>query len=109
MMLHNGKYDFIVVLKEAAVARRNEVYSLRCATCEYNLACGIGIDICTHLFACGFHQPGRFLRNREHPPVNVGLVGEIHIFYSLDNLARRLRRSGIVEIHQRLPINFTSQ
>src|SRR5579872_364725 len=44
-----------------------------------------------------------------HPPMDIGVFAGREVAHRVQNLARLLRRSGVVEIDQRLAVDFLGQ
>ena len=64
------------------------------------------MDEALHLLTRAFVRRGGALGEQVHPAVHVGVVVEVVAGDRVDHGARLLRRRGVVEIHERLAVDF---
>lgn len=87
VVLHDGEYNLIAILKEIAVGGSHEVDGLGGATGEDDLLDGGGVDHAAHALAGDLLQVGGLLRQGMDAPVDVGLVLKIHAVDGIDHAA----------------------
>ena len=108
-MLHLRQDDFSPILQQRHHRRGHKIESLGGATGENHLLSRGRVDIPCHLIACGLLQVRGFLREEEHPSMDIGLMLVIHPLDSLDHLTRGLGCRRVVEIDQRFAVDSTGK
>ena len=87
VVLHDGEYNLVAILKEIAVGGSHEVDGLGGATGEDDLLDGGGVDHAAHALAGDLLQVGGLLRQGMDASVDVGLVLKIHAVDGIDHAA----------------------
>lgn len=91
--------------KSAAPAVGNQVNALGRAACENDFLVAGGMNEFGHLGPGGLKGRCRPVAELMNPAMHVAVVPQIKIAHRLNDRHRFLARGGIVEIHQRLPID----
>ena len=110
VVLHCGDDDFIAFLHTlVSESAGDQVQSLGGATGEDDLCGGLGIEKSSYRFTCLLVQLGSLLAHPVHAPVYIGIDIEVFFAHSVQDTEWFLCRSRIVEIDQRLVVDFTRQ
>ncbi len=106
VMLHLGEQDHIARLDELAAPRlRHEVDALRGAACEHNLVRVLGIDELRHPRARRLEGVGRTVAQLVDAAVDVRIVPLVIAHQRLNHRPRLLRRGGVVQVNERMPVD----
>ena len=110
VVLHLGKQDDVALL-EVFVAPRigDEVDAVGRAGGEDNLARLGGVEEFRGAFTGGFVAEGGAHRERVDATVDVGVVLPVIVRERVDDALRFLRRGGVVEIDERVPVDLLAK
>jgi len=107
VVLHRGEEDFVAGLEESSAPRgRDEIDALRGSAGENNFARFGGIDEAGDFFAGQLVIGGCLLAEGVNAAMDVGVFVFVIIFDPIDDGQRFLRGGGVVEIDQRLAVDF---
>lgn len=105
-MLQAGDNNFVARFHiVAAPALRNQVDAFGGSTNEDYLLRGSRVQKSLHLDACLFVSLGRPLAKLMHAAVDIGAIHFVELHDGVDDGARFLRGSGIIEVDERLAVN----
>ena len=105
VVLHHGEHDLVAgadVLEPEA--RGDEIDRLRSRAGEDDLVARLGVEEAPHALARGFVGLGGGIGQIMQAAMDVGVFVLVGVDHPLDHRARLLRRSGVVEINERLAV-----
>ena len=106
VVLHDRKHDLVALRELRAPAGRDEVDRLGGSAREDQLG-GIGrADVAGNRAAGRLVRFGGPIPQLVGAPMHVGVIACVKAANGFDNRARLLARSTIVDVDQRLPVNF---
>ena len=107
VVLHDGENNLIARLDVFRDPAGDQIDTFRRAARENDLFHARGIEEAPYIFAGVFHCRCRLIGERVEATVHIG-IGRAHLVgQSRDNRLRLLRRSGTVQIDERLSIHLT--
>ena len=110
VMLEMGKEHLIARLEQGTtIALRDQIDGLGRAAHEHDLARRAGVDEARDALACALVQCRRFLAQRMHAAMDVGVMHPLVFVHRRDDAARALRGGAVVEISERLAVHRAAE